>query len=131
MTTSTETQLAVAQELVELCRKGENLAALETLYSPEIVSVEAEPMPGAESRESVGLEAVIAKNKWWFENHELHGGTVEGPFPHDDRFIVMMSYDVTPKAGPLAGQRMTFAEAGLYTIADGKIVREEFFYGGK
>ena len=39
-----------------------------------------------------------------------------------------MNYDVTAKVGPRAGQRMKMEEAGLYTVKNGKIVQEEFFY---
>ena len=31
-------------------------------------------------------------------------------------------------AGPMAGKRMQAEEAGLYTVKNGKIVQEEFFY---
>jgi len=61
-------------------------------------------------------------------NHEVHGGTASGPFPHDDRFIVVFDFDITPKVGPAAGQRITMQEAGLYTVKDGKVTREEFFH---
>jgi ketosteroid isomerase-like protein len=36
--------------------------------------------------------------------------------------------DVTAKAGPMAGKRIQMNEAALYTVKDGKIVKEEFFY---
>ena len=36
--------------------------------------------------------------------------------------------DVTAKAGPMAGKRMHLDEAALYTVKDGKIIQEEFFY---
>ena len=36
--------------------------------------------------------------------------------------------DVTPKEGPMKGHRMQFEEAGLYTVRDGKVAQEEFFY---
>ena len=49
-------------------------------------------------------------------------------FPHGERFIVHMKYDVTPTSGPHKGKRMQLDEAGLYTVRDGKIVQEEFFY---
>lgn len=39
--------------------------------------------------------------------------------------MVRFTFDVTIKAN---GHRMTMDEMGLYTVADGKIVREEFFY---
>ena len=36
--------------------------------------------------------------------------------------------EVTAKAGPMAGKRMKLDEAALYTVKDGKVVKEEFFY---
>lgn len=126
-TTQTNSTLDVAKRLVELCKAGKNLEAINTLYSPDVVSIEthgSEQMPARMQ----GIDAIRGKNQWWFENHEVHGGSVSGPWPHGDRFIVTMKYDVTAKAGPMAGKRMQFEEAGLYTVRDGKIVQEEFFY---
>lgn len=119
--------LEVGKKLVELCNQGKHLEAVETLYSPNIVSIEVfgdETMP----RRMEGIEAVKGKNQWWLDNHEVHGGEYNGPYPHGDRFIVFMKSDVTSKIGPHAGKRMQFEECGLYTVKDGKIVQEEFFY---
>ena len=71
---------------------------------------------------------VKGKNEWWVNNHEVHSSSVKGPFPNGDRFAVIFNYDVTAKAGPMAGQRMKMEEVALYTVKDGKITREEFFY---
>ena len=114
----------IGTELVALCREGKNLDAIEQLYSSDIVSIEAAPMPGLKQTET-GVEAIKAKNKWWIENHEIHGGEVQGPFPHGNRFVVFFKFDVTPKH---SGQRMTMEVMGLFTVEQGKIVREEFFY---
>lgn len=119
------TAFEVGKKLVELCKQGQNDAAVETLYGPGVVSVEAGAPPGGGQRETRGLPAVIDKGKGWSEAHIIHSQEVEGPFPHDDRFIVRFKYDVTNKA---SGRRFTLDEAGLFTVADGKIVREEFFY---
>ncbi len=118
------TTLEIATQLADLCRQGKNLEAIDTLYSPDIVSVEASAMPPME-REIRGIEAVKGKNQWWTQNHEVHGGDVLGPFPHDDRFILIFKYEVTPKQ---TGQRVALEEAGLFTVKDGKITKEEFFY---
>ena len=49
----------------------------------------------------------------------------DGPLAHGDRFVVGFQYDVTNKP---SGKRMKMDEVGLYTVRNGKIVREEFFY---
>jgi hypothetical protein len=114
----------VGKKLVELCKQGKNQEAMETLYSPDIVSVEAAEMPGM-SREARGIQAVAGKGKWWIENHEIHSAEVEGPWPHGDRFIVRFKYDVTNKP---SNRRIQMDEMGLFTVENGKVVREEFFY---
>ena len=118
------TALEIGKKLVELCQKGQNLTAIETLYSPNIVSVEAMDMPGMPA-EMRGMEAIVGKNKWWLDNHEVHSASCEGPFPHGDRFIVRFTYDVTNKPSQ---KRMLMDEMALYAVENDKIVREEFFY---
>ena len=118
--------LEIANKLVDLCRQGKNLEALTTLYSPDAVSVEAIAMPGS-GQSATGLAAIKAKGEWWVANHEVHSAVVTGPWPHGNRFIVGFNYEVTNKP---SGQRMHMEEAALYTVENGKIVREEFFYTG-
>jgi ketosteroid isomerase-like protein len=116
--------MEIANELVALCRQGKNHDALNKLFAEDIVSVEAGAPPGMQ-RETKGLAGVKAKGEWWSANHEVHSANVSGPWPHDDRFVVGFQYEVTNKP---SGQRMKMDEVGLYTVKDGKIVREEFFY---
>lgn len=118
----------VGEKLVGYARKGQHLKAIEELYSPDIVSIEAidgEEIP-AELR---GIDKVRAKNEWWMDNHDVHSMTAEGPYPHRDRFAVKYSFDVTPKGGPMAGKRFEMSEVAVYTVKDGKVVHEEFYYG--
>ena len=116
----------IGTRLVELCRAGKNLEAIQSLYADNVVSVEAADSPGF-PRQMDGKEAVLGKGKWWSENHEVHSAQVEGPYPHgDDRFAVRFQMDVTSK--PMNNARMQLDEVGVYQVADGKVVREEFFY---
>jgi ketosteroid isomerase-like protein len=119
--------LKVGKRLVELCNADKNMQAVEELYAPNIVCIEAAAMPDMPQRME-GIDAIRKKSEWWYENHTIHSGEAKGPWPHGDRFIVHFKYDVTSKVGPMAGKRMTIDEAGLYTVKDGKIVKEEFFY---
>ena len=117
------TTVEMANKLVALCRQGKYSEA-RPLYASECVSVEAFAPPGMD-RESRGLAAIQAKGEWWAANHEVHSAVVAGPWPTDDRFIVGFKFEVTHKP---SGKRMTMEEMALYTVKDGKIVREEFFY---
>ena len=117
----------IGKTLVDLCNQGENMDAIDSLYSKDVVSVEATGSPEM-PRESNGIDQIRAKNRWWYDNNEVHGGKAEGPFPNEDRFAVKFFYDVTPKSGPMKGKRFQMNEVGLYTVKNGKIVREEFFY---
>ena len=117
--------LEIANQLVEFCRQGKNQEA-KVLYAEHAVSVEAFPPPGGQ-QETRGLAAIRAKGEWWSSNHEIHSSHVAGPWPHGNRFIVGFQFDVTNKP---SGQRMKMEEMGLYTVENGKIVREEYFYSG-
>ncbi len=115
---------SVAQELVTLCRAGRNIEAINKLYSPKIVSIEPvgnEKMPA----EMTGIEAVRGKNEWWYANNEVHGSEVTGPFVGEGQFAVKYVWDSTSKQ---TGKRGQLEEMALYTVKDGKIVREQFFY---
>jgi len=122
-----ENTLEVGKKLVDLCRRNENVKAVESLYAPNIVSIEATATPVMEQRME-GIAKIKGKNEWWVKTHEVHSSEAIGPFPHGDRFIVYFKYDVTAKEGPMKGKRMKLEEAGLYTVKDGKIAKEEFFY---
>ena len=114
----------VADKLVALCKEGKFQEAMEALYSPDIVSMEAGAPPG-QSREAKGIAAVQAKGEWWVANHEVHSSIVEGPLVAGSHFAVTFKLDVTFKP---QSKRHTMEEVAVYKVADGKIVYEEFFY---
>ncbi|MBM7067729.1 nuclear transport factor 2 family protein [Actibacterium sp. 188UL27-1] len=118
----------VADALANHCRTQTEAEALNTLYHPDAVSVEAMAMPGSDGAETKGLEGIRGKHAWWDANFEVHGGAVEGPFMHgDDRFGLIFRLDATNKQ---TGERSNMEEIAVYHVSDGKITREEFFYTG-
>ena len=112
----------VAKAVVELVRKQAWYEALDTLYDDNIVSVEAFSMSGG-SPETRGKEAVRGKIDWWVNAMEIHSFTAGDPFVAHDRFVVQYDADVTDKESK---ERRKLSEVGVYTVKDGKIVREEF-----
>ena len=118
------TTLEVGKRLVELCKQDKNMQAVNELYDPNIETIESrgdEKMP----RKAKGIENVRKKHEWWYASVETHGGTVDGPFFNgDDRFAVVFSLDITMKE---TKKRVPMKEVAVYTVAGGKIVKEEFF----
>ena len=120
------TALEIGNKLVKFCQEGKNLDSINTLYSDDIVSVEAYAPPGGADRTAKGIEAVRGKHTWWNENHIVHSAETYGPYPHgDDRFAVRFVYDITNKP---SGRRMMMDEVAVFSVANGKVVREEFYY---
>ncbi len=116
----------VAKKVVELTRKQAWKEAIDTLYDKDIVSVEARTMDGS-SPETRGIDGVRGKTDWWLENMQMHSAKVSGPFVAHDRFVVQYDIDVTDKNSK---KRIQMSEVGVYTVKDGKIVREEFLRWG-
>src|SRR5882757_1886213 len=111
------TPMEIGTKLVALVKAGKNSEAMETLYDPAIVSVEAGSPPGM-NRESTGLAACLEKGKMFRERHEVRSSSVQGPFPNGDRFAIFLSYELTQRA---TNQQMTMNEVAVYTVANDKI----------
>jgi hypothetical protein len=112
----------VAQKIVELVRKQAWHEAVNTLYDKDIVSVEAQASDGG-SPETRGIDGVRGKVDWWIDAMEVHSFKANGPFVAHDRFVVQYDADVTDKKSK---KRFQLSEVGVYTVKNGKIVREEF-----
>ena len=112
----------VAQKVVELVRKQAWHEAVDKLYDKDIVSVEAYSAGGG-SPETRGIEGVRGKVDWWINAMEVHSFKSSEPFVGHDRFVVRYDADVTDKKSK---ERRQMSEVGIYTVKNGKIVREEF-----
>jgi len=112
----------IAKKVVELTRKQAWHEAVDLLYADDILSVEARTMDGS-SPETRGIKGVREKVDWWTNAMEVHSFKVSGPFVAHDRFVVQYDIDVTDTESK---KRMQMSEVGVYTVKDGKIVREEF-----
>ena len=89
-------------------------------WHPDFVSVEG--MGDAYA----GRPAVQAKCDKWMSEHTIHGCKASGPYVSETGFTVKYDMDLEPKSG--AWPRMNMGDVGIYTVKDGKVVREEFWY---
>ena len=117
----------VAEKWMELCGQGKHFEFMHAYYAPEMVSVEGD------GREFVGKGPVIHKSEVFQGNNTIHSQDLRGPFFCGDagasagRFAVYIALEYSSKAG---GPRSRQEEIGLYTVKDGIVTREEFFYDG-
>ncbi len=114
----------IAGRYVELCQARKFEQALDELFAADAVSVEAAAASDGDPTAS-GLPAIRAKGEWWSNHHEVHRFDTYGPYPNGQRFAVRFVLDVTHKP---SGKRSQMEEIGLFTVENGKISREEFFY---
>lgn len=112
----------VADDVVALAKAGDFDGIGRKYWADDVVSIEAMEGPMARLE---GRPAVEAKSAWWNGAHEVHGTETFGPFVNGDQFTVRWTMDVTQKE---SGQRIAMDEVALYTVRNGKIVEERFFY---
>ena len=112
----------VANRLVSLCNQGKWFDAQKELYSENAESIEPEGTPWGSVK---GMEAIKKKGEEWGKNiEEMHGGEISEPMVCGNHFVVKMVSDNTVKGMG----RVKFEELCMYEVADGKIVKEQFFY---
>lgn len=112
----------LAKDFVALLKQGKHDEAANAYNADTVVSYENMDGPMAVCR---GKDAVKQKGEWWVANHEVHEMTADGPYFNGDQFVVNFYVDVTVKE---SGERRKMNEFGLYTVENGKIVEERFFY---
>lgn len=113
----------IADRLVALCNEGKYEQAQRELYAPNAKSIEPASAQGMQSVE--GLDAIIAKgNQFQAMIQEVHSGSVGGPLVAGNQIAITIGLDVSFKDG----SRMNMDEIAVYTVSDGKIVQEQFFY---
>jgi ketosteroid isomerase-like protein len=113
----------IGADVVALCAAGKFGECGEKHWADDVVSVEF----GGENPVSNGKEAARAKGEWFMGAHDIHEASAEGPWVNGDQFLVRFGLDMTVKD---SGQRMKMDEFGLYTVRDGKIAEERFFFAG-
>ena len=112
----------VANAFTALCKEGKLDEAGTRFWADDVRSIEAMegPMQIAE-----GIPALMGKGEWWYGAHDVHSIDVHGPMMNGNQFALRFVMDVTFKE---TGVRNQMDEVGVYTVVDGKITEERFFY---
>lgn len=110
----------IAENLVALLRRTANTEAYRTLYAPDAQCVEADP-----ARSRSGLARLTADMRAFEEQHEFNYERIEGPIVVGDSFALALEFRARNRG---SGAEFTVKELAVYTVRDGLIAREQFFY---
>jgi hypothetical protein len=112
----------VANRLVQLCREGKNVEAIDELYAENIISIEPK---GSQAERTEGKVAVKGKTlNWHTMVEQVHSSKISDPILTGNYFAVVMELNVTMKGFG----RIDMNEVAVYEVKDGKIVFEQFFF---
>ena len=106
----------IGESLVALFNAGKSDEAESTWYHRKIESIEDD---GAVFK---GWKGVQEKGKWWKENFTVLSMKAAGPYVCSTGFTVVY----TGRVRMADGTEVDAHECGVYTVEDGRIVREQF-----
>lgn len=110
----------IADRVVALNRVGDRETIYKELYDGNAVSIENwdDALVRYEGLEAIGKKAA----EWMADVVEIHETACSEPLVSDSSFAVTFYMDITYKSR--GREKMT--ELAVYTVKDGKIVKEEF-----
>ncbi len=115
----------LADRYYELSQQNKYDVIVDELYSNDIESIEPSNSQNPSLQNIKGLEAKRAKDKAFGETiEEMHGGYCDAPTVAGNFFCVKMGMECTIKGMG----RTKMDELCVFEVADGKIVKERFFF---
>ena len=114
----------IARDFTALLRAGEYQAAAR-YWASDITSVEPAELPGGIPAVASGLTAVQHKSEAWFGRGRIDDLSIDGPFVTGDQFALFLDMMIVDRS---SGERQPFTEIALYTVRDGQISEERYFY---
>ncbi len=108
----------IARDFTALLRAGQFEAAGARYWADAVTSVEPADL-------SIGISAVHNKARARFGKGRIEDLGIDGPFVTGDQFALFLDMLITD---PASGQTQPFTEIAIFTVRDGRIIDERFFY---
>ena len=115
----------VARDFTAMLRLGQFEAAGEAYWADDVTSVEPMDLPGGFPAKVTGIAATRSKCNARFNAARIDELSIDGPFVTGDQFALFIDMMIAGRAGEEA---RPFSEIALYTIRDGRISEERYFY---
>ena len=115
----------VARNFTFMLRQGPFVAASERFWAIDVRSLEPHDLPDGIKAEVSGIEAARAKTVRWFGSRNVRVVSIDGPFVTGNQFALFLDMMVT---GYPSGTYQPFTEIAVFTVRDGRISEERYFY---
>ena len=115
----------VARDFTDMLRQGQFVAARERFWASDVRSIEPHDLPDGIAAEVSGIEAARVKTVRWFGTRQVHDLSIDGPFVTGNQFALFLDMMI---ADLPSGADRPFTEIAIFTVRDGRIIEERFFY---
>ena len=115
----------VARDFTDMLRQGQFVAARERYWAADVRIIEPHDLPGGIAAEKSGIEAARAKTARWLGSRHIHDLSIDGPFVTGNQFALVLDMMI---AGQTGGAGQPFTEIAIFTVRDGRISEERYFY---
>lgn len=115
----------IARDFTDMLRQGQFVAARERFWAADVRSIEPQDLPDGIAAEVSGIDAALAKTIRWFGSRHVHDLSIDGPFVTGNQFALFLDMMI---AGQPSGADQPFTEIAIFTVRDGRIIEERFFY---
>ncbi len=115
----------IARDFTAMLRLGQFEAAGEKFWSMDVTSAEPNHLSHDLPTRVSGIEAVRRKIRARFAQARIEDLGIDGPFVTGDQFALFLDMLIT---NPASGLATPFTEIAIFTVRDGRIVEESFFY---
>jgi hypothetical protein len=115
----------IARDFTDMLRQGQFVAARERFWAADVRSIEPHDLPDGIAAEVSGIDAARAKTIRWFGSRHIHDLSIDGPFVTGNQFALFLDMMI---AGQPSGADQPFTEIAIFTVRDGQISEERYFY---
>lgn len=115
----------VARDFTALLRQGKFEAAGDRYWADAVASVEPADLPTGIPAFVSGIDAAREKARFRFGTGRIDDLGIDGPFVTGDQFALFLDMLITD---PASGNAQPFTEIAIFTVRDGRIIEERFFY---
>ncbi len=115
----------VARDYTAMLRLGQFEAAGERYWANGVTSVEPADLKIGIPAFVSGIKAARDKARFRFGTGRIDDLGIDGPFVTGDQFALFLDMLITD---PASGSAQPFTEIAIFTVRDGRIIEERFFY---